>query len=429
MGEIFALFFFGLLGFAVWAAAGRVPAAAVLALSLGFLFCVLSGPAAFLILGWVAGNYAVARFMLRRPAWAGRIFTAYAVFIVALFVLLKTGMLQTAGESTSFGDVAMPLGFSFIMLQSLGLFADIRNKKIQSVDKPLDYSAAALFFPVLPIGPFAKWSELNSQLNLRAPVPALAGGYFRLCLGAFKFGFSGLIADLMRSVPVIHSPERQLHPLAVMLFGTAYLYVNFSGYSDLVIGIAQMMGYRVPENFRFPFFSASMSEYWQKWHISLGAWFREHVYFPLAFKIGASAATFVTFLLIGLWHGISAKYFAWALLNAVLVTFMPTPSGKGRSFGILVTFVLVLFINALFLSTDLAGFVDLLRDIPSVKFFSPYNLKAYAWAVFFFAVVFTAETVILENRPAGLKWAVSALLLGLGVILGLGTVDAVYVGY
>jgi alginate O-acetyltransferase complex protein AlgI len=371
----------------------------------------------------------------------------YILSVVALFSALKLGLIPTT-TTGSIMETAIPLGFSFVMFHSIALILD--RAPIQR----LNFSASALFFPTLAIGPFHKLQTFEKSLEDRWNGKRLFQGYCLVCLGAFKLGISGVLLKpyFLRGMPIKFQQDINFYNTAVIfLMGSVFLYANFSGYSDLVCGFARMLGFEVPPNFRFPFLARSMADYWRNWHISLGAWFREYVFMPLNYKLAthprikwnaalcASISVFVTFFLIGIWHDFSIKILLYALANSALVAFF-IPQNKNAWIGIPLTFILALLINGIFLSQDLTTFKDLLSQVhvPPQRGALHINLVTTVLCLVLLALFYGLEKLIEALQDESYRYyqlilaanyAVCAMELFAGISLGIGRADPVYIGY
>ena len=377
------------------------------------------------------------------------------VFVgVASFVVFKLRGL--GGEATNLvGDYAVPIGFSFAFFQGVALLLDIGTDRLKKIPNPLAVFGAHFFFPTVTVGPFIKAQPIFDGLERPSESPAqFFSGYCLFCLGAFKFAVSGVIAeDMLVALPIGSKAGLVYAPLGTLLIvGTTYLYMNFSGFSDMGVGLARAMGFDVPQNFQFPFLARSMAEYWQRWHISLGAWFREYVFFPINYELRKSGpespmgkhnlpiSVFITFLLIGLWHGISMKFLFWALVNSLMVTFVRTERFS-RWLSIPVTVLFVMTSNLLFLSKDLETFFSLMVSAPqliSTRYLEIKSLGTVGICLCSLFLAYMFEKAILrcasvqaksEPRRWLLNLLAATLTLGTAILLGVGRVDSVYVGY
>ena len=212
-----------------------------------------------------------------------------------------------------------PLGISFITFSAISYLADIYKGKA-SAGNIVDCSLYLLFFPKVASGPIVLWRDFAGQIEDRKiSLNLVCAGANRIMIGFAKKliladTFGACIASASGSIDV---------PTAwgVSLLYMLQIYFDFSGYSDIAIGSSNMLGFNFKENFNFPYLSLSITEFWRRWHISLGTWFREYIYFPLGgSKCGKKRAIInvvVVFVLTGIWHGAGWTYMLWGIINGI----------------------------------------------------------------------------------------------------------------
>lgn len=218
-----------------------------------------------------------------------------------------------------------PLGISFITFSAISYVIDI----YRGDSEPGSFLDAALyltFFPKVVSGPIVQWKDFSRQIKSRKlNVEQFLEGLNRIMLGYGKKviladTFGAVIANMQYKAGAgMDMPSAWLCALLYML----QIYYDFAGYSDIALGLASLFGFSLKENFHFPYVSASISEFWRRWHISLGAWFREYIYFPLGGNRKGRDRTLVNllivFLVTGIWHGAGWNYMLWGALNGVCV--------------------------------------------------------------------------------------------------------------
>jgi D-alanyl-lipoteichoic acid acyltransferase DltB (MBOAT superfamily) len=249
-------------------------------------------------------------------------FFKYCNFFIESAVILLHSVGMNASVSTL--NIILPVGISFYTFQTLSYTIDIYRRKIAPTTSWLQFFAFVSFFPQLVAGPIERAANLlpqfekNRSFNTYEAVTGL-----RLILwGLFK---KMVIADrLAVIVDAIYANPESVDSMTALLaacFFSYQLYCDFSGYSDIAIGSARLLGFRLTRNFISPFLSRSMTEFWQRWHVSLSTWFRDYVYIPLGGN-RSSVAKWVfnialTFTISGLWHGASFHFILWGLLCAI----------------------------------------------------------------------------------------------------------------
>lgn len=219
-------------------------------------------------------------------------------------------------------NILLPMGISFFGLQAISAIIDSYRGVIQKPKGILYFGLYLSFFPQLVAGPILRAKDLLDQLyqNQKFDFTNFRFGFFYVTLGFFK---KTLLADQISVyVDQVFASPWEYHTLslwmAVFIF-SIQIYCDFSGYSDIAIGIAKIMGFSLPENFRRPFFSTTMGEFWRRWHISLSSWFRDYVYVPLGGSKVSNLRTyinlFITMFISGIWHGAGWNYVLWGSIH------------------------------------------------------------------------------------------------------------------
>lgn len=236
-------------------------------------------------------------------------------------------------------DVLLPVGISFYTFQSLSYTLDIYAGRMKPARSLLEFSLFVAFFPQLVAGPIVRARDFLPQLRETPTVTnemASSGLYLFLKGIVKKVVFADILGALLVD-PVFADPGSYgggWMLLAILGF-KLQIYCDFSGYSDMAIGCGRLLGYELPVNFRSPYKAASIREYWSRWHISLGSWFRDYVFYPLGgSRASVSRVHFnilVTFLLVGLWHGASWTFVIWGAYYGVLICLERTFASKAET--------------------------------------------------------------------------------------------------
>ena len=231
--------------------------------------------------------------------------------------LLKTGI--------TVSNTAMPLGVSFFTFSILSFLFDVYREKTPAPKNFLDFALFVSFFPKLVSGPIVSYHSFIDQLQERKVSLGRVGGGCRLFLIglAKKLLIADVIGTTFNAVTAI--PLAEVSTLTAWLGALSYtmmLYFDFSGYSDMAIGIAQMCGFTFEKNFDYPYMAVSITDFWRRWHISLGAWFRDYIYFPLGGsrveKPKILRNLLAVWLLTGIWHGANWTFLVWGLYHGAL---------------------------------------------------------------------------------------------------------------
>ncbi len=231
---------------------------------------------------------------------------------------------QIVGSNFQPLDIILPVGISFYTFQSISYIVDVYRRRIEPTDSWLEYIFFLSFFPALVAGPIVRADHFLPQIKANR-VPErneVWMGFWLILLGIVK---KALLADYIAQYNdiVFTTPETYtgFENLMAMLGYTMQIYCDFSGYSDMAIGIALIMGFNLPQNFNLPYKSQNVSEFWHRWHISLSSWLRDYLYIPLGGnrkgKVRTYLNNFITMLIGGLWHGASWKFVAWGGFHGV----------------------------------------------------------------------------------------------------------------
>ena len=229
------------------------------------------------------------------------------------------------GLSAPLLRLALPVGISFYTFQILSYTVDVYRGTVPAQRNFIDLAAYIAMFPQLIAGPIVRYSDIAVQLKTREhSVSEAASGARRFILGlAKKILLANLLGELVSSFRASADLSVLYYWLGAIAF-TLQIYYDFSGYSDMAIGLGRIFGFRFPENFQYPYLSGSITEFWRRWHISLGSWFRDYLYIPLGGNRKGSARQLLNILLVwlatGLWHGAAWNFVLWGLLYAVLLT-------------------------------------------------------------------------------------------------------------
>ena len=267
--------------------------------------------------------------------------------VLLLMLILNVGILiylkywrVLIGSKT----LLLPLGISYYTLSTIGYFMDIYNSKYNREDNFLRYFVFVSFFPQLILGPINRYNQTGFQLKEKVnfDFENIKHGVMLILYGALK---KYLIADLLVShVNTIFDGVYINYPGCVLVNGilmyAVYQYADFSGGTDMVLGIAELFGIKMAQNFRQPYFSPSLSNFWQRWHITLGGWMRDYIFYPFALTkkmqnlskwctshlgkhfgrtIPACLANILVFMLVGIWHGSELHFFVWGLYNGLII--------------------------------------------------------------------------------------------------------------
>lgn len=299
-------------------------------------------------------------------------------------------------------DIFLPVGISFFIFQSLSYTIDVYRGDLRTMDSLLDYVFYVSFFPQLVAGPIVRARVFAPQIRkpLLITNRMIAMGVYLIIIGLFKKAVISDYISLNFVDRVFDNPLRYtgVENLLALLGYAMQIYCDFSGYSDMAIGIALLLGFHFPTNFHAPFKAVSVADFWNRWHISLSTWIRDYVYIPLGGSRRGTARTcinlFFTMCLCGLWHGANWNFVAWGALFGLALAVHRIFSrvilkhdrhyqsrGWKRFFGVLSTFLFVLLSFIVFRNAQLQGSVDMLNQM-FTKFHPEVFLQCitgYAW--------------------------------------------------
>lgn len=373
--------------------------------------------------------------------WLRRCTLGFAITVVLLplFFYKYTHFFLTSlnglfDSNLSFRSLILPVGISFFTFQAISYVVDVYRGKFTMKVSFLEYFFYLSFFPLLLAGPITRAGTLLPQLRRQGKVSErwLYVGYWLVMIGLFK---KCLIADYIAQYndwifddPMAYSG---FECLMGILGYMVQIYCDFSGYSDISIGIAAMMGFHLNDNFAFPYRAQNVSEFWRRWHISLSQWLRDYVYIPMGGNRKGCARTYinniVTMLVAGLWHGASWMFVLWGGLHgvALIVNKMLKPwlgripdNWASRSVSCLVTFLFIAFAWVFFRSTTFEGAFSLLYHSYTdfdIAYFLPF-VMARPWWVSLTLLPLVAQWISdknysrIQTRFVCLPWIFKLLL-------------------
>lgn len=305
------------------------------------------------------------------------------------------------GASIKLLHVALPIGISFYTFQILSYVVDVYRGSVPAQKSFLKLGTYIAMFPQLIAGPIVRYAEIAPQLDSReTTLEDVSSGACRFVIGLSK---KVLLANVLYELITAFQQSRDLSVLYFWLYAVSFalqLYFDFSGYSDMAIGLGRIFGFRFSENFNYPYISASVTEFWRRWHISLGSWFRDYVYIPLGGNRVSKAKwlrnILVVWMLTGLWHGASWTFVLWGLGFAVLLVAEKLVYGRllQRTHVLkhVYTLLLVTLSFVLFNADSVSEAVSQLGamfgagGLPLVSTEGVYYLKSYAGTFLFAAI-------------------------------------------
>ena len=365
--------FFAIVLLAAWMARGRVARNSVLLLASYYFYAYWDYRFCALLALSTIVDFVVARWMHNSENEK----TRWRLLLISLIVNLgmlgcfkycdffidsARPILQSCGFSGETLELILPVGISFFTFQTLSYTIDVYRKKLTPTKSLLDFALFVAFFPQLVAGPIVRAKELLPQLAI---VPHFSkrrmyGGAQQMLRGLVK---KVLLADrLGEMVDVVFAGPEMYSGATIWIAAIAYagqIYYDFSGYSDIAIGAAKMLGYRFPANFRHPYLATSVADFWHRWHMTLSRWLRDYLYISLGGNRRGIAVTYrnlmITMTLGGLWHGAAWTFVLWGIWHGTaLVAERAARWQPGKIVGWLITMMIVLLGWIVFRSPSLA---------------------------------------------------------------------------
>lgn len=328
----------------------------------------------------------------------GRILAGSVFVFAGLFVYFKytdfliSNINSLTGSEIPLLNIALPIGISFYTFQIISYLVDVYRKDVPAQKNIISMAAYVSMFPQLIAGPIVRYKDVAMQLKERRSTwEMLEAGITRFIIGLSK---KILIANELGELCNLFRDSQDKSVLFYWLYAVAFMlhiYFDFSGYSDMAIGLGKIFGFTFPENFNYPYIAGSITDFWRRWHMTLGSWFRDYVYIPLGgnrvSKIKWFRNIFVVWVFTGIWHGAAWNFLFWGLYFAILLIiekkWLLKPLGKSKwlKHVYLLFFVLISFV--IFNAPDMyTAFVDIGRlfgagELPFVSTEALYYLKSY----------------------------------------------------
>ncbi|MBQ9387336.1 MAG: MBOAT family protein [Lachnospiraceae bacterium] len=334
----------------------------------------------FLMMGSIAVNYfaglLLSRFAGHRAAMRALLTVSVAVHVGALFFFKYSDFLISAingsfGAGLRLMGLALPIGISFYTFQALSYVIDVYRGKVSAQKNLIDFGAYISMFPQLIAGPIVRYSDVAARLRERSfDADRAFCGILRFCVG---LGKKVLLANSLGAFWEEISAAGGAPAMTTLIGAVCFslqIYFDFSGYSDMAIGIGRMLGFEFSENFNYPYMAKSITDFWRRWHISLGSWFREYVYIPLGGSRKGLPRQILNLLIVwaltGIWHGAGWNFLFWGLYFFVLLTIEKICAGRVRLPGAakrIYTLVAVLVSWIIFATPDIGAAGNMIGNL------------------------------------------------------------------
>ena len=317
-------------------------------------------------------------------------------------------------------NIALPLGISFFTFQIISYVADVYKDEVKIQKSFPKFLLYISFFPQLIAGPIIKYKDIDHQLDTRdINNENFIKGAYNFSIGLAK---KVIVANVLGNVAdtMLHMNGENISVLTswygIFIFSLQF-YLDFSGYSDMAIGLSKIFGFTFPENFNYPYISTSITDFWKRWHISLSSFFREYVYIPLGGKYkNQTRNLFIVWFLTGLWHGANYNFIIWGLYYFVFLviekfildkffTFIPIVIKK--FFGFIFTIFIVMIANTIFYFTNLNELINHLKIMffinknPITNMYVISSFRENFFLIIFAIIICTPILKIIKNKIFG----------------------------
>lgn len=334
------------------------------------------------------------------------IYFKYTNFLINnINLLLKTKF--------SYLNIVLPLGISFYTFQNLSYVIDVYRKEVTVNKNFINYATYIFLFPQLIAGPIVRYKDISKQLIKReCSFSLFSSGVIKFIIGlSKKVLLANALGEGINSLYNISNFSYVTY-LLIALFYTLQIYFDFSGYSDMAIGLGRMFGFKFNENFNYPFIARSITDFWRRWHISLSSFFKDYVYIPL----GGSRCSkkrniinlFIVWLLTGIWHGAGFNFIIWGLYFFIILVIekllLKDFLDKHKIFGHVYTVILVIISFTIFSITDISSLGIFLKNLlgfgllPLINNETLYILKSYLIIMILSIVLSTPIIKIIYDK-------------------------------
>jgi len=306
--------------------------------------------------------------------------------------------------------VIMPIGISFFTFQTLSYVIDVYNKKVSASNSFINFASYVSLFPQLIAGPIVRYSDVTKELiNKDISFDNIGLGIRRFIIGlSKKVLIANVIGEMINILNGIPNPTVVSY-IMVSLGYSLQIYFDFSGYSDMAIGLGKMLGFNFLENFNYPFIAKSITDFWRRWHISLSSFLRDYVYIPLGgnrvSQIKHIRNIFVVWFLTGFWHGAAWNFIIWGLYFGIILIiekyFLSKFLDKHPVIGHIYTLILVVISFLIFSLPNISETITFLKNmlgltnIPFINSETIYYLKSY---LIIFIIAIIGSTPLVKNN-------------------------------
>lgn len=310
----------------------------------------------------------------------------------------------------SFKEVILPIGISFFTFQKISYALDLYSGKNERLNSFLDYLLYIMMFPQLIAGPIVRYKDVSTQIKNyhKNRLDNKLEGLYRFIIGLGKkvilANTFAEVAEQVNSYPIEYLPFADAW-LGIIAY-TFQIYFDFSGYSDMAIGLGLMIGFRFPENFNFPYLSKSITEFWQRWHMTLGAWMRDYLYIPLGGNRVSKGRIYFNlifvFFISGFWHGANWNFIVWGLFHGLFLIIERAGFSKilaklPNAIQVLYTFIIVIF-SWVFFSKDFSSAISYFERMFDFSSLTTLNSQLSNRTIFIFILGVVFAFMAINKR-------------------------------
>ena len=335
--------------------------------------------------------------------------------------------------------IVMPIGISFFTFQTISYVIDVYNKKVEASKSFLNFATYVCLFPQLVAGPIVRYETISEELkNRKSNYDTFALGVKRFAIGLFKkVLIANLVGELCASLSVLTNQSVMSYVFQAVGF-TLQIYFDFSGYSDMAIGLGLFFGFHFLENFNYPLVASSITDFWRRWHISLSSFFRDYVYIPL----GGNRVSllkwirniFIVWFLTGFWHGASWNFILWGLYFAVILVLEKKLYGKllnkTKVFKYIYTIVLVVISFVIF-NCETIGDIKIFlssmfgfSNLPLVNSETLYYIRSYLVLLIIAIIASTPLLKVIGNKLKKLEFLEPVIYIGIIILVTAYLIDS-----
>lgn len=353
------------------------------------------------------------------------------VFVGCLCFFKYSEHLQKLFPNNDLISLGLPLGMSFYTFHLVSYISDVYSGRTKAEKNIMSFFLYVIFFPKITAGPIVRYNDFSKFISSRAnSVEMISDGVARFVIGISKKSI--LAGSLMNAISNFSKVQSNVLSLWLgSIAFTLYIYYDFSGYSDMAVGLGKIFGFDLPENFDYPYSSKSISEFWRRWHMTLGSWFRDYVYIPLGGnrrnKARWMANILIVWFLTGLWHGSNLVFAFWGLYFGVLIILEKTLLNKivRKIPGIIKTVTTMFFVNLGFVffgSDDIFSAAEKVRgmfcvsEIPLINSETIFYLKNHI-VLLIISILISLPIFKKTHLPQGVALVLKPLAIFVLIVL------------